>query len=131
MVKITQTTTNTVIVTLTEKVTISNPYFLFKFENQQTKQLYYCISADTSSYTDRYNQFSIIEKVNPTLTAGEIRLASEGFYNYTIYEQVSSSNLDPANATGIVEKGIAKVFGVARTKYTHTPSPTTYTAYQG
>jgi len=131
MVKITQTTTNTVIVTLTEKVTISNPYFLFKFENQQTKQLYYCIGTDTSSYTDRYNQFAIIEKVNPTPTAGEIRLASEGFYNYTIYQQASSSNLNPDNASGVVEKGIAKVFGTARTKYTHTPSPTTYTAYQG
>jgi hypothetical protein len=104
---------------------------LFGFENQQTKQLYYCIGTDTSSYTDRYNQFSIIEKVSPTPTSGEIRLASEGFYNYTIYEQASSTNLDPDSATGIVETGIAKVFGTARTKYTHTPSPVTYTAYQG
>lgn len=130
MVKITQTTTNTVILTLTEKCTLSNPYFLFKFENQETKQLYYCIGTDTSSYTDRYNQFAIIEKTNPTVTAGEIRLASKGFYNYTIYEQASSTNIDPSLATGIVEKGICKVFGTARTSYSHTPSVTTYTAYQ-
>lgn len=131
MIKITQTSVNEIIVTLTEKVTLATPYFLFKFENQQTKQLFYCIAADTSSYTDRYNEFSIQEKTNPALTNGEIRLANEGFYNYTIYEQVSSTNLDPANATGIVEKGICKVIGSARTKYSHTPAQTEYIAYQG
>lgn len=130
MIKITQTSVNEIIVTLTEKVTLSSPYFLFQFENQQTKQLYYCISADTSSYTDRYNDFSIEEKTNPTLTNGEIRLANEGFYNYTIYEQESSTNLDPDNATGIVEKGICKVIGTARTSYSHTPATTTYVAHQ-
>ena len=53
MIKINKATVNDVIVTLTEKVTITNPIFLFEFENQNTKQKYYCIAADISAYVDR------------------------------------------------------------------------------
>jgi hypothetical protein len=105
LIKIAKDTVNAVYLTLTEKVTLSSPKFLFVFQNDITNVYYYFIAADTSSYTYRYNKFSIEEKEDGDPLLGEIELPETGFYNYTIYEQESSTNLDPDNATGIVEIG--------------------------
>lgn len=111
------TATSNISLTLTEKVTISNPNFLFEFINDASNVKYYVISADTSSYTERYNQFEITEGASDP-TNGSLILGLEGFYTYNIYEQASSTNLDPTGLT-IVETGKMKLLGDNQTFTKH------------
>jgi hypothetical protein len=97
---------NVVVLTLSEKVTISNPKFLFEFINNQTQQKYYCIASDTSLYTERYNKFTIVVKTTtPSPLIGEIQIPLGDEYTYNVYEQVSSTNLVPTGLTA-VENGL-------------------------
>ena len=97
---------NVVVLTLSEKVTISNPKFLFEFINNQTQQKYYCIAADTSLYLDRYNKFTIVVKTTtPSPLIGEIQIPLGDEYTYNVYEQASSTNLVPTGLT-VVENGL-------------------------
>lgn len=121
MIKINKNSANTVVLTLTEKCTLSNPFFLFEFTNDQSKVSYTFVALDNSLYLQRYNRFVITEKTNPVLTNSEVNLPLPGFYSYKIYEQTSSTNLNVANATGIVEEGKVKVIG----------TNSTWTAYDG
>ena len=110
MIQITKGTTNNVALTLTEKCTLTSPYYLFVFQSDETRDLYKFIAADTSTYPKRYNLFAIVETdSSPDPLAGEIELPLVGFYKYKVYEQTSSTNLDPALATGIVEVGKVQV----------------------
>ena len=100
--------------TLTEKSTLTNPDYLFVFQSDETRDLYKFIAADTSTYTDRYNLFAIVEtSTNPDPLDGEVELPLVGFYTYTIYEQNSTTNLDPDLATGVVEVGKVQVIEAA------------------
>ncbi len=97
---------NVVVLTLSEKVTIATPNYLFEFINNQTQQKYYCISADTSLYTERYNKFTIVVKTTtPSPLIGEIQIPLGDEYTYNVYEQVSSTNLVPTGLT-VVENGL-------------------------
>ena len=108
MIKLTKgTTTSNIALTLTEKVTLSPVYFLFEFKNDTSNTKYYVISADTSTETERYNLFSITEGVDDQVN-GSVILGDSGFYTYTVYEQSSSSNLDPSGLS-IVETGKMKL----------------------
>lgn len=87
--------------TLTEKVTISNPYFLFVFTNRTTSVETAIILTDVSTHTERYNQFDVTEGTTFTLDSGE--------YEYQVYAQTSSTNTDPSLANELVESGVLKV----------------------
>jgi hypothetical protein len=121
VIKINKNSANTVVLTLTEKCTLTNPFFLFEFTNDQSKVSYTFVALDSSLYLQRYNRFVITEKTNPILTNSEVNLPLVGFYSYKIYEQISSTNLNVSNATGIVEEGKVKVIG----------TNSTWTAYDG
>jgi len=113
MIKIIKGQSNIIVLTLTEKCTLTNPFFLFRFINDESKVSYTFVAQDTSIHTDRYNRFTITETSTPTLTASEVALPLPGFYHYEIYEQTSSTNLNYTLATGIVELGKVKVIGTA------------------
>jgi hypothetical protein len=99
--------------TLSEKTTIANPKYLFSLTHRLTNTAYNFILTDTSAYVERYNKFPITEGSTVTLDAGE--------YEYKIYAQTSSINVDPALADELVEQGIVKVdFDVTRTQYSVT-----------
>lgn len=101
MLHFTKGQTEKVIVTLKEKATLSAPNYLFIFTSKVTKEQVKFVllnNTDLSAYKDRFNEFSLI--VNTYFTN-----ALPGEYNYTIYEQTSSSNLNPSLATGILETG--------------------------
>lgn len=116
MIQITKNATNNIALTLTEKCTLTSPDYLFVFQSDETRDSYEFIAADTSTYTDRYNLFAIIEtNSTPDPLAGEVELPLVGFYTYTIYEQNSATNLNPANATGIVEVGKVQVIDTPST----------------
>lgn len=97
---------NVVVLTLSEKITISSPTFLFEFINNQTQVKYYCISADLSLYPERYNKFTIVVKTTtPTPLSGEIQIPLGDEYTYNVYEQSSTTNLNPTGLT-VVENGL-------------------------
>ena len=120
MLIVAKNTNNTLIVTLTEKVTLASPYYLFAFTSDVSQLTKYFISADISIHTDRYNEFLITETSGTEiLTSGTITLNPTGQWTYRIYEQTSSTNLDPTLATTLLEIGIVKVTGTATTYYTN------------
>ena len=99
--------------TLTEKVTISNPYFLFSLTHRQTMKEYNFILTDVSTFKDRYNKFSINENTYNFF---------EGEYMYNVYAQTSSVNIIPSLANELVEEGILKVQLVESPEVFYTPS---------
>lgn len=101
---------NYLVFTLSEKVTLTNPYYLFSFKHQVEMNPINFIAFDSSLYKDRYNKFLITETTGTTtLTSGIVSLAETGFYEYAIYEQTSSTNLDLNNTGNLLEIGMIKV----------------------
>jgi len=88
---------NEITVTVTEKTTIENPYYLFYFRHQQSQVDAAVILENISTHTGRYDTFMY----TPELETGT--------YYYTIYAQESAVNVDPDEADEIVEVGIARV----------------------
>jgi len=103
MLKVTKQDTVFWYLTLTEKVTIANPTFLFSVKSRQTDNIKNFILADVSSYSERYNKFEFTEgdADNTILEVGE--------HLYTIYAQIDPNNLNPSNADEVVETGLLKV----------------------
>lgn len=100
--------------TLTEKSTLTSPYYLFNFVSDVTGNSVNFIASDLSSYTDRYNKFLITETSGTNdYTSGTITLSPTGQWTYKVYEQTSSTNLNPLLATNTtpLEVGIVKVKG--------------------
>ena len=88
------------IVTLTESTTLTNPYYLFVFTNVSTKVEYKInvnSTSDVSLFKDRFNEFSF-----NTVTL--FATAQAGQFSYEVYEQSSSTNLDPSGLN-LVECG--------------------------
>jgi hypothetical protein len=103
MLKVTKQDSEYWYVTLTEKVTIANPYFLFSMKCRQTDAYKNFILTDVSTAKERYNKFLFDEGAtdNTTLEVGE--------HEYRIYAQISSNNLNPSLADELVETGLLKV----------------------
>lgn len=105
MIYLTKGQTSDLIVTLTEKQTLSAPNYLFYFINRSDNDTVAFVklnNTDTSAYKDRFNKFSINASTyfNNTL-AGE--------WTYYIYEQANTSNVNPDLATSLLETGILRL----------------------
>lgn len=106
---ITRGANNTLILTLTERVTLAAPYFLVRVESRRTKVVKrFILASNLSSDTDRYDKFTLTESTNEILTSGTVSLTG-GDWWYKVYEQTSASNLDENNATTLLEDGIFRV----------------------
>jgi ethanolamine utilization protein EutQ (cupin superfamily) len=102
MIHFTKGQTQDVYLTLKEKQTLTSPNYLFRFKNRTTNEEVKFVrlnNTDLSAHKDRYNQFSIV--VNTFFTNKD-----SGEWEYFIYEQTSTTNTDPALATGLLESGI-------------------------
>lgn len=97
---------NTLCPTLFENTTISVPKYLWQFDN--TAGSFYCIATELGTQLTRNNEFIIKEvgTATPNPLLGEVKLKT-GDYTYTIYEQVSATNLIP---TGLKIVEIGDVF---------------------
>ena len=106
MILIERNSANTVVLTLTERTTITNATYLFSFQSLENEYKNF-IAIDTSVQTERYNKFIITEVGNGAedLTVAEVQLLPTGFWKYTVYAQTSTTNLLPASADEIVERG--------------------------
>ena len=117
-IKIERLTTNTIYLTLYEKVTISDPKFLFNFVSASDEGIEKNFIAQDLQTTAMLlegarNKFQVQEVASgsESLTMGVVNLQPPGQWNYKIYAQSSSSNLDPDNADELVEQGICFVIG--------------------
>ena len=125
---INQNTVNNLTFTLKEKTTLSSPIYLFQFRNVTEKVSYYCIMADISLYKDRYNEFVFTEGTDLPLV-GKLILGAGGQYEYFVYEQLSTTNLDTTLATGLVESGLMDLER-ASTTYNQHSIDQTYKTHQ-
>lgn len=114
-----------IVVTLTELQTLSNPYYLFVFEHITTKNIVaFVAGADESLFPYRYNQFDVN-------TAILFDNQPPGQWNYTAYEQVSPTNIDPTLATGILEYGKMILYKINEFEFEQYNEPVKYKAYNG
>ena len=128
MITINKNNSNIVILTLTEKCLLTNPYFLFEFKNVSTNTKQYIIPIDISTETNRFNEFVIVETTSPTIP--QIKL-TVGDYEYTIYEQASSSNTNPAGLN-VVELGYATCYDLTTVTFAeYEGGSTTNKVYNG
>ena len=106
MIQLTKGQTQNIILTLTEKQTLTNPNYLFVFENRSTNtdvKFVKLNNTDISAYKERYNEFSIV--VN-----SHFNTSLNGQYTYSVYEQASTSNLNPTGLN-LLETGIMELEG--------------------
>ena len=99
--------TNQVDVTLTERVTISSPFFLLWLENKTTQVITKEFVTDISSYPNRYNRFSISLDLE------------EGEYLYRFYQKSTNANTD-TDGERILEIGELKVVKDEETRIYYT-----------
>jgi hypothetical protein len=120
-------TSATIILTLSENVTINDVYYLFYFKHELTKsEVKFIIyeGQDESQSQERFNQFTIN-------AATLFNNQPTGEWHYTVYEQSSSTNLDASLTGNPLEFGkliLEKSQNFEFTKYN--PS-TNYIAYNG
>lgn len=102
--------TNNVIATVSMNKTLSNPYYLFSFQHIASKDRVSFIPQTVTSNT-RYDKFRFVESPNVDLSSIPPSVYFEylGQYYYSIYEQVSSTNTNPALAYNKLESGRAWV----------------------
>ena len=111
MMLLTISATQSVYLTLTEKQTLASPNYLFVFTQRTTNDVIAFVklnNTDISAHKERYNEFSIVTNTHFTL---------EGEYHYAIYEQTSTSNVNPLNATTLLETGIARVIPASANEF--------------
>lgn len=115
------------ILTLTELVSIATPYYLFVFTHVTTKDVVKFVKGeidDESDFPQRYNQF--------TIDASVVFLDQQpGEWHYKVYEQASSSNLDPALSGSILEEGKLLLDRSAEFAYTQYQQSTSFKTYNG
>ncbi len=115
------------ILTLTENVSISNPYYLAVFTHVLTGDVVAFIlnsAADESLFINRYNKYTI----NPTvLFSGK----QPGEWHYKFYEQASAVNTDVTMAGNILEIGKMMLDRATDFAYQMYNSATTYKTYNG
>jgi hypothetical protein len=124
VIRLTKGQTQNIILTLTEKQLLTNPNYLFVFENRSTNTEIKFIklnNTDISGYKERFNEFSIV--VNDYFDC-----SLNGQYSYFVYEQASSTN---KNTTGLnlLESGIMELSGTT-ISYNEYETTSTFTIRQ-
>lgn len=113
MIYITKGATNSIVLTLTESSKLTEPYYIFEFQNEYVlgSEPIIFSTPDLSNYTDRYNLFRIEESsTGATASAYDEPISLiTGQYKYKVYESATSSLT--LNNTFLVEEGRMVVSG--------------------
>lgn len=124
------TTENLIVISTFEKVTITNPYYLFRFVNKETFQETSCIASPIDTYSYGRQSFQIVTKTSGANNVnGEIVLTIGDEYNYYIYAQESSTNLDYTFANELIEEGIMRYNKTITDRATYERGTTTRKVY--
>jgi len=105
---------NKIILTLSEKATLTSPNWLFYFKSRNTNETVAFVilnNVDLSTHQERFNAFNIT-------VSSYFANALQGEWTYEIYEQASTTNLLPSNATSMVEKGQASLNNASQFNFT-------------
>lgn len=130
MIILESNTENQLVLSLSEKVTISDPYYLFRFVHKETKNEYICLSAAIENYTHNRQLFEITTvSGTPDPLVGEIALIYGDEYNYYIYAQTSSSNVDYTLSNELIQEGIMRYNKTIDTRQTYERTETTRKGY--
>jgi hypothetical protein len=124
VIRLTKGQTQNIILTLTEKQTLTSPNYLFIFENRSTNtdiKFVKLNNTDISAYKERYNEFTIV--VNTYFNT-----ALNGQYTYSVYEQASPSNTNPTGLN-LLESGIMELEGTT-ISFTEYETTSTFTIRQ-
>jgi hypothetical protein len=125
------TTNNNVPLTLSKYTTLSNPVYLFEWQNDQTKVKYYAICQDVSvagSQRERSNLFNITLGVDDPLNSSLI-VGNVGRYHLTVWEQTSTTNLDPALADNVIKRDTCNIYNDEVSQYNAHQITVTYKAH--
>lgn len=130
MILITKNTTSRNILTLSEKTTLTNATYLFEVINDTTNVSKCFIGLDISSNKLRNNRFDFIESVTENLLIGRFNL-NVGDYKYNVYEQSSTTNLNPLLALHLIDLGKLMVIEAEAIIPQFTATQDTYKVYNG
>ena len=99
--------TNTMVVTVSQNSTISNPQWLFSFTHIFSKDNVTFIPTDISTHKNRYDEFEFVEGSG----GGQVNFPFIGLYLYGIYQNSPAQygNLNPSLSSGIIESGQALI----------------------
>lgn len=102
------------LVTLTEMVTLENPYFLFVFTplSEGTPiSIVFSSEEDVSSSKERYNEFLIdVDEIFEGRNAQK--------WSYEVYQQESESNTNVALAGALIENGNMSLWALESETFT-------------
>lgn len=102
---------NKLVVSVSLNKELSNPTYLFCFTNILSKERVCFIPENISTFTSRYDEFQFVETTSQNLSVVPplVSFDYEGQYWYSVYEQVSTSNINPALAYNKLAEGRALV----------------------
>lgn len=106
MIYINKGEVNNIVLTLSEVSTLTNPFYLFVFQNEMNPESEPILfsTPDISTYPERFNQFLLDEPVDVILVKGQ--------YTYNVYESLTLPTTIE-ETTGIsIEEGRMVVSGV-------------------
>lgn len=140
------TVTQSIYVTAADVQTIAQEsvYYLIELTSMGSQNSLYFIPTSVVANNGRYTKMTFTIYPPPTYpyppppdpllgnimlwdTDGELDVYPMGFYTYKIYEQLSSTNLDPTLATSELEQGMAYVRDYAGNMEEVTPDFNEYT----
>ncbi|CAB4136860.1 hypothetical protein UFOVP1479_37 [uncultured Caudovirales phage] len=102
---------NSLDVTVSNESELNNPNFLWVLTNLETRdKIYFLPYLDDVTHAGRFDTFIFSTyPLDPIVLTGStcnIHI-QQGQHSYTIYDQVSSTNLDPLLSNSVVETGLA------------------------
>lgn len=105
MIYINKDEVNSIVLTLTEVSTLSNPYYLFVFQNEMNPESTPILftTPDISAYPERFNQFELDEPVDVDLMKGQ--------YSYSVYESLIPPTSIQDTTGEVIEEGRMVVSG--------------------
>lgn len=109
MINLNKGATNSIVLRLSDKVTIQNPIYLFELTSVQSNQVFYFTPQD-QSITNRFNSFKVFEisgtdeDISLTASIPHIQLTYGGSYLYKVY-QATNYSLQPTQV--ILDSGLA------------------------
>lgn len=105
MIYINKDEVNNIVLTLSEVSTLTNPYYLFVFQNEMNPESEPILftTPDISTYPERFNQFLLDEPVDVELLKGQ--------YSYSVYESLVPPVTIEDTTNQVIEEGRMVVSG--------------------
>ena len=105
MIYINKDEVNNIVLTLSEVSTLTNPFYLFVFQNEMNPESDPILftTTDISAYPERYNQFLLDEQVDVELVKGQ--------YSYYVYESITAPTEIEDTTGDVIEEGRMVVSG--------------------